>query len=349
MKNIHLTRQAGVLGVTAVLVAALAACGSSNSTSGGTPSGGTDTSTGSTGSTGTSDIKLAAVLANTSDPFFATISCAAEAEAKTLGVTLKTYNSTSTDTNTIASNFQSAQLSSPDGLFVDPFNNNQFIAQYKTLMAKGVPVVTGSPTSPSTEYKAIYSSGHTAPLVSQVTSLVPSGAGSMVFLGGAPGIPPLELRTKPFVSAMQSARSDLKVLPTEYSGFDVNKATTDVSALILAHPDLKLIIAADGPDGLAAASAIKQAGKSGKIALIAFDAIPGEVDALKAGTVSALIAQNPTKIGQDSIKALVDYLQAHPGGGAVAQAGIEEVDNYVLTAKNVDDPASQPYLYKSGC
>ena len=45
----------------------------------------------------------------------------------------------------------------------------------------------------------------------------------------------------------------------------------------------------------------------------------------------------------------MDYLQAHPGGGAVAQAGIEEVDNYVLTAKNVDDPASQPYLYKSGC
>ncbi|MFG0221372.1 substrate-binding domain-containing protein, partial [Streptococcus suis] len=76
----------------------------------------------------------------------------------------------------------------------------------------------------------------------------------------------------------------------------------------LAHPDLKLIIAADGPDGLGAAAAISQAGKAGQIALVAFDAVPGEVDALKAGTITALIAQNPTDIGAKSIDALVDYL-----------------------------------------
>ena len=64
-------------------------------------------------SSGSEDISLAAVLPNTSDPFWATISCGAEAKADELGVDLKTYNSTSTDAATMASNFQTAQLSSP--------------------------------------------------------------------------------------------------------------------------------------------------------------------------------------------------------------------------------------------
>ena len=106
-------------------------------------------------SAATEDISLAAVLPNTSDPFWATISCGAEAKAEELGVDLKTYNSTSTDAATMASNFQTAPVGSPDGILVSPFNNNQFIAQYKTLMGKGVPVVTQTATEPPSEYKAI--------------------------------------------------------------------------------------------------------------------------------------------------------------------------------------------------
>jgi ribose transport system substrate-binding protein len=139
------------------------------------------------------------------------------------------------------------------------------------------------------------------------------------------------------------------VLATEYSGFDINKATTDVNSLILAHSDLKLMIAADGPDGQAAAAALKQSGKAGQIALIAFDAVPAEVAALKDGTISALIAQAPGKIGSESIKALVDYITANPSGGAVAVDGEETIESGLLTKANVDDPANADYVYKAQC
>jgi ribose transport system substrate-binding protein len=333
----HTTRRVAAASLAAAAVALLAGCAS-----GGSPGGDSGTST-------ASDITLAAVLPNTSDPFFATISCAAQAEAQSRGVQLTTYNSTNTDANTIATNFQTATLADPDGILVTPFNNNQFIAQYQKLMQSGVPVVTGSGTDPQAEYKAIYSDTDTGPLAADIADLIPSGDGSMVFLGGAPGIPPLEQRTQPFVDAVQQANPQLTALPTDYSGFDVNKSTTSVSALILAHPDLKLIIAADGPDGLGAAAAISQAGKAGQIALVAFDAVPGEVDALKAGTISALIAQNPTEIGQKSVDALVDYLQAHPDGGPVSPDGTEAVANKVLTKDTVDAPENAGFLYSAGC
>jgi ribose transport system substrate-binding protein len=301
------------------------------------------------GEPASSDVSLAVVLPNTSDPFFATISCGAEAKAEELGVEVGVFNSTNTDANTMSSNFQSALLTDPDGILVTPFNNNQFIAQYQTLMADGVPIVTGAGTEPQAEYLNVYSDTDTAPLAEELLPMIPEGAGSMVFLGGAPGIPPLEARTAPFVAAVQELRPDLTALPTDYSGFDTNKASTSVSSLILANPDLKLIIAADGPDGLGAAAAVEQAGKKGEIAVIAFDAVPGEVDALKAGTITALIAQNPTEIGARSIEALVEYLEEHPDGGAVSPSGSEAIANKVLTADDVDDPANAGYLYNATC
>jgi ribose transport system substrate-binding protein len=294
-------------------------------------------------------ISIAAVFQNTSDPFFQTVSCGAEARAEELGVDLQTYNSTDTDANTIAGNFEAALLGEPDGIIVTPFNNNQFVAQYTQLMADGVPVVTGNGTDPQVDYRYVYSDTETGALAADVADLIPEGDGSMVVLGGAPGIPPLEGRTVPFIDAVSEMRSDLNVLPILYSGFDVNKATSDVAALIIANPDLKLVIAATGPDGVGAAAAIDQAGKTGEITLIAFDAVPPEVEALRAGTITALIAQNPFEIGAASVDALVEYLEANPDGGPVEPDGKLAIENVLLTADNVDAPENADYLYKTEC
>lgn len=339
----------------AAMAAAAAACGSSGSSASSssaapaTSSAAPSSAASAGAATGSSGVHLAEVLANTSDPFFMSIACASRQEASALGATLQTFNATSTVAIAIANNFQSAALTKPQGMFTDPFDNNQFIAQYKTMMAGGVPVVTGNGTTPPAEYKYIYSAADTARFAPEVLKGVPSGAGSMVYLGGAPGIPPLQSRTLPFVKAVETSRPDLKALPTEYSGFDVNKATTDLGSVLLANPDLKLVIAADGPDAQGAVAAIKAAGKAGKVTLVAFDAIPTEVAALKDGVITDLIAQSPFQIGRDSIKALVDYLKAHPDGGAVANAGSETVPNQLLTKATVDSPANADYIYKASC
>lgn len=293
-------------------------------------------------------ITIAAVYPNTADPFWQTIACGAESRASELGVDLQQFNSTNTDTNTIASNFQSASLIGADAMIVNPFQNNQFVAQYGELMAAGVPIATSNGSDPQAEYITINSDGNTAGFAEELADVIPE-SGSMVYLGGAPGIPPLEKRTLPFVEAVKELRPGLTVLPDSFSGFDINKATTDVASMIIANPDLKLIIAAAGPDGVGAAAAIEQAGKVGEITLIAFDAVPPEVDALRAGTITALIAQDPFGIGSETVDALVDYLKANPDGGPVPFAEAKTIPSFVLTAENVDDPANAKYLYKAEC
>jgi len=326
-------RGLAILGVAATLT--LSACGSSSDVT--------------TGANGASDIKLAGVLANTSDPFWASIVCGAQGEADKRGVKLTMYTSTSADDNETASNFQTATLEKPDGMLVNPFNGQQFIGQYKQLMQDGVPVVTATGTEPRTEYQTIFSDFNTAPFAKEIAAVIPKGAGSMLFMGGAPGIPPLEGRTKPFVEALAQARPDLNRLEDEFSGFDTNKATTDVASTIIANKDLKLIIAATGPDAVGAAAAVKQAGKQGDIAVIAFDAVPPEVAALKEGTIDVLIAQNPFAIGREQVSALVDYLEGDATGPVPTTAEPLGISSKVLTAATVDDPENSDYVYKASC
>src|SRR4051794_29010909 len=100
MRSVSLSKSLAVLVALAVGAGVAAGCGSDSSSSGSGSGAGSATSTKS------SNIRLAGVVPNTSDPFFQSQVCAAQDEAKRLGVTLKMYTSTSTDTNALATNFQ---------------------------------------------------------------------------------------------------------------------------------------------------------------------------------------------------------------------------------------------------
>jgi ribose transport system substrate-binding protein len=336
-------RHIGALAVASAALS-LSACGY---VGGGGPAGAAGGS--STSGTSASSITVAGVYGGTSDPFWETLGCGAKEEAAQLGVQYKEFSSTAMDTNTYSQLFSSAQLTRPNGIFVDPANPNQFITQYKTLMSSGVPVVTINSSDPPSQYQVV-GTGTNDTFLQQVAGLVTASSGSMLVVNGIPGLVPVQVRLNPVVNAITSAHPGLKSLPTVYSGFDVNKATSAIATDLIAHPDLKVIVAADGPDGQAAAAAVQQAGKSGKVTVIALDATPAEVAALKAGTITGLVAQSPLQIGEQQVKTLVDYIQAHPKGGAVpVSSSSVNVPQHLLTQSNINDPASSAWIYKSSC
>jgi ribose transport system substrate-binding protein len=333
---------AAALASTALL---LAACGTVGSSSGGS-SGSGGSGTGGSGKS----ITIAGVYGLTYDPFWVTLGCGAKQEAAQLGVQYKDFSSTSSDNSAFSQNFSSAQLVKPIGIFVNPANPDQFITQYKTLMSHGVPVVTINSTSPPSQYKVVGTDTKSLPFLHQVAGLVSSSSGSMVVVNGIPGLVPVQVRLQPVVKAITSAHPGLTMLPTIYSGFDVNKATSAVSSLLIAHPNLKVIVAADGPDGQAAAAAVQDAHKAGQVTVIALDATPAEVAALKAGTITALVAQSPLQIGEQQVKTLVDYIRAHPKGGAVpSTSSTVGIPQHLLTKSNINSPGSSAWIYKSAC
>ena len=294
-------------------------------------------------------LNLAGVLINTQDPFWNSIGCGAKDRAEELGVNLELFSSSTMDTAPITANFNAALLTKPDGFLGTTTAANQFITQYSQLMADGVPVVTGNATSPSAQYRVVWSSPSTDPYLNDLLNIVKADNGSMLVMGGIPGLYPLEVRYKPLVKALKEARPGLTEIEPIFSTFNINKATSGVMAALIANPDLKLIIASNGPDGVGAAAAIKAAGMVGKVELIAFDAVPPEVQALKEGVITALIAQSPAQIGAESVEAMVKYLRSGASGPVPATDQFIGIPQRLLTTENIDNPANAHYIYQPVC
>ena len=293
-------------------------------------------------------ITIAAVYGNTFDPFWTSIGCGAAAEAKKLGVKLKQYTSTSDSAASFDASFNSAQLIQPNGLMVNPLNENQFVTQQKKLLSAGVPVVTINGSTPASQYRVVGTA--TNDVSADIKKLVPTGAGSVGIINGVPGLVPVDNRLNPVINAVLKTNTSLKKLEPAYSFFDSAKATSAVSAMIVANPDLKVIIAGTGPDGQGAAAAVKAAGLSGKITVIALDATPAEVAALKDGTITALVAQAPARIGAEQVKALVSYLRGTTSKKAITASSKKiGVPQKVLTKANVSLAANADWVYKASC
>jgi len=305
--------------------------------------------TGATAAT-KSKITIASVYGNTYDPFWTSLGCGAKAQAKAMGVTYKEFTSTAADNASFDQSFNSAQLIQANGLMINPLNPDQFATQQQQLMKAGVPVVTINGSNPPSQYRVVGTDVTNESFLSGLDKIVPSGAGKVAIINGVPGLVPVDVRLNPVVAQVLKANSSLKALDPQYTFFDSNKASAATSALLVANPDLKVIIAGDGPDGSGVAAAVKAAGMSGKVTVIALDAVPTEVSALKDGTISALVAQAPARIGATQLKTLVDYLKAAKSKKAVKVASTKiGVPQKLLTKANVDLKANSDWVYATAC
>ncbi len=91
------------------------------------------------------------------------------------------------------------------------------------------------------------------------------------------------------------------------------------------------------------ATGVKQAGKSGTVKVVGFDAGPDQIKQLEAGDVQALVAQKPYDIGVQGVEQAIASLS---GGSVTAKI---ETESLVVTKDNMADPEVAKYIYKSSC
>lgn len=329
-----------VVGVTAASML-LVACGTSQP-------GGT---TSSAGASSSGKPLIAQVQGNTSDPFQVTLVCGATQKAKEMGVDLKVFSSPTMDASGAAANMSAALLSKPKGVIINEGQPAQFASQVRTLMNQGVPVVTWGALQPPTQYGIVTSNTNGSLVADQFVQTVGTGGGTVAVLGGVSGQAVEDARWKPMVAAIQKADPSVKVLPEQFDNYTVSKGTSIVSGLMLAHPDLKMVIAIAGPEATAAGAAVAQATKAGKVKVWGYDAPPAAVDYLRKGIITALAAQPAYLWGQTEVEVMANYFKQNPSASGPVKPNPTPtiVPLKVITKANVDDPASQPYLTKATC
>ncbi|HYX61967.1 MAG TPA: substrate-binding domain-containing protein, partial [Streptosporangiaceae bacterium] len=174
-----------------------------------------------------------------------------------------------------------------------------------------------------------------------IQQLVPGG-GEVLVVNVKPGVSTTDQRQQGFEAA---AKQDpkFKYVGTQFDQDSASVAAQVTLAALQKNPGIVGIFAANLFSAEGAATGVRQAGKSGKVKIVGFDAEPDEVQALKQGTVQALIAQSPYTIGTNAVDQAYAALTGKP---TTAKIGTKFT---IITKANVTSPQSQAAIYKTSC
>jgi ribose transport system substrate-binding protein len=300
-----------------------------------------------------SQLYIAGVSPFTADPSLKPTDCGAAAAAKELGVKWTWGGPSGPDVPKEISYLNSVMLNKPDGVLLLPLSPTAFVSPVKTLMGQGVPVVfTDGTLTPALQYRSYQSDFSTsAKIVSSAVKRLTGGSGTVGVVAFGPDKVLDTVRWKPAVNLLAKTPG-IKVLPVQYSNAETVKAASIAASYIRANPDLKVIIATNGPEATGVASAVLAAGKKGQVHVIAFDAPDTVVKGVKDGTIDFTISQSPYLKGSAAVKALVGYLRHHGShSGPVTQSKplIVPVPTKMLTKANIDTHAAKLYIDSSSC
>lgn len=128
--------------------------------------------------------------------------------------------------------------------------------------------------------------------------------------------------------------------PVLYSQSQVERAIQVTEDMLTANPDLVGIFAANEPGAVGAATVLEHRKLAGKVKLVAFDAAQPETEALKRGTIQALIVQNPFKMGYEGVKQAVKAIR----GDRASIPKRVDTGVTVVTKENLETPEVQELL-----
>ncbi|MBK9740278.1 MAG: substrate-binding domain-containing protein [Actinobacteria bacterium] len=280
------------------------------------------------------------------DGFYITMECGVKAAAKKLGVTTSTQGPAKFDATLQRPILASVVASKPDAILIAPNDVNAMQKPLEQAAKSGIKVVLVDTTvkDPSFAVSQIASNNLAggAAAFAAVKKLVPDG-GKVLGIGVKPGISTTDARDKGFQDAVAASGGKYVSVGQQYSNNEPAIAAQITTAALAKDPDLKAIFASNLFSAQGAATGIKQAGKEGQVVVIGFDAGPDQVKALKAGTVQALIAQQPYQIGVQGVNQAVNALRGLPTKKKIT-TGFS-----ILTKSNIDTPAGKAAQYRSTC
>jgi ribose transport system substrate-binding protein len=278
------------------------------------------------------------------DEFYITMQCGIQAEAQKLGVTVNTQGPQKFDPTLQKPIVDSAVAANPDAILIAPTDVTAMQTPLNVAAQSGIKVVLVDTTlqDPSIAVSAIASDneGGGKAAFEAITKLAPQG-GKVLVMSTDPGISTVDARTKGFETAAK-ANSKYQYLGVQYSHNDPATASNLISSALQKDPDVVGVFAANLFAAEGTATGVRQAGKAEQVKVVAFDAGPNQVKALKDGTVQALVAQQPAAIGKYGVDAAVAALDKGPVTPKV-QTGFT-----VITKDNVDGDAADA-VYKSTC
>jgi ribose transport system substrate-binding protein len=275
------------------------------------------------------------------DKYYVSLQCGAQAEARKLGVTLEAQGGTAFDPASQIPVLQAVSATNPDAIVIAPVDSKAMFTPLQVVHQQGAKLVLVDTTLDDTSIveSAIHSNYFQGGVQgARILSQLMGGKGTALLISIKPGISTLDEGKGGFEQEI-AKHAGITYLGAEYGNNDQVKVASIVAATLSAHPDLKGIFLPSGTDAEGVGAALKRAGKTGEVKVVAYDAYPAEVEQLRRNEVQALIVQKPYEMGQLGVRMAVDALNGKQTTKQIL------TDLLVATKDNVDSPAIKPFLY----
>jgi ribose transport system substrate-binding protein len=333
----RIRKLAGLL-ASAALVLLLASCQEADS-------GGTATGGGGGGGGAASDgeaMTIALVPKGTTHVFWQTVKKGAEDAAAEVGAEIKFRGPDSEEDVAgqinIIENFTTSGV---DAIVMAACDSESLVDPLQKAKDAGIPI-------------AVIDSGiedDSIPVTYAATDNVLGGKKAAQALMDLVGSEGGKVAVMPFIQGAQSSderqrgfeeeikqHPEFELLPPVFSNSLQQEAVKVTENLLNSNPDVKGIFAANEPGAMGAARVLEQRGLAGDVKLVGFDAAEPELEALKEGTIQALIVQDPYRMGHEGVMAVVKATRGEDVEPRI-DTGVT-----VVTQDNLDDPEIQELL-----
>ena len=287
--------------------------------------------------------KIVLIAGIASDAFYITMNHGAQAEAQKEGATVQFSGSPAAFSASTQLPFLNAAIAQkPDLIIIAPTDKAALQEPIARAVAAKIPVVLVDTTinDPSIAVTSISSDNVAGgEKVADALSEAIGKKGKVAVVSVSPGVSTTDERVEGFNKQL-TKYPGVSSLGVTFTGDDPTRANTVLKGLVAAHKDMGGAFATNVVTGDGVTAAARELGLSGKLKLVEFDAEPAQIEAVKAGTITALVAQDPYHIGELGVQYGIAYLKGkrdfakHYGTGEA-----------IITKANVDSPAVKNYLY----
>lgn len=240
--------------------------------------------------------KIGVVVSTLNNPFFVDLVEGAKQQAAALGYKLIVLDSQNDPAKEL-SNVEDLITNKVDLVILNPSDSDASVRSGKSCQDAGIPIITVD--------RSINDFKSNAHIASDNVSGGKIAAQYIVDILGS-GQPVVELEGVPGSSAARergygfNMNKELNVVLKQVANFDRVQGLNVMENIIQTGTDFKAVFAHNDEMALGALKALESAGKNDVI-VVGFDAIDDAKEAIKAGKMSATIAQKPKEIGKTAI------------------------------------------------
>lgn len=294
---------------------------------------------------------IALIPGLTTDAFYITMQKGAQAAADALGVELVFQGAPDFNPVTQVPVLDAVIARKPDAILIAPTDTTQLVEPLRKAHDAGIPVITVDTFIGTGQYQtgagdadfplAYIASDNVlgGKIAARALAAAIGGEGKVYVSNVKPGISTTDQREAGFKQAMAEEFPKVTVLETQFNDNDANKAASQLQGVLAREADLKGVFGANLFSALGAANGVQQAGQTGAVKVVAFDAPGSIVDNLSTGLVDVAIAQHPAEIGYYGVVSAYAHLTGNSIPVSIG-TGFTIIDK-----NNVSDPNVAKYVY----